>query len=119
MLNTAALAGLQSVAAYALTASCAIVRDTEVSDGAGGQTPTPVTVATVACRISLTGGQMPAERELAARLQVAAPYTVRVPAGTDVRETDRIVSDGRTYQVVGVIAPTWEVVRKAICEEVL
>lgn len=101
-----------------LADSCQIQRPTLASDAAGGQTESWATVTTVACHVAPTGSQA-AERLIAERLTSDVPWTIRLPFGTDARATDRIVSGGRTYEVIAPLSPrTDEVVVKTLCRQV-
>lgn len=92
-----------------LTDTCVIRRVTNTPDDAGGLSESWADAATVACRI----GQ-PSSREYAAAGRTAeeSDAVIRLPAGTDVRGADRIVTGGVTYEVGGpVIAVTDELIR--------
>lgn len=98
MLTTTQTTDLRATQQGALTRSCQIQRPTATSDGAGGQTTTTATVATVPCAYrqrDLSVG----ERELAGRLGVGTLLTLTVPWGTDLRNVDRVLVDGRTFEV--------------------
>lgn len=72
---------------------CTIARSVTASDGAGGQTSDWQTVATgVPCRLAAASG-LPgrsAESRVADRLLDATTHLVTFPAGTDVRNDDRV-----------------------------
>lgn len=96
---------------------CGIVRDIHTSNGAGGQSSTPATVAIVACRVSpLTDTIRNPEIAAAERVIPTAPWIVTVPAETDVRETDRIFHAGDELEVAAVLGPrSWEIGRRVVC----
>lgn len=115
-MNAATLARLQRVAEANMNLSCAVRRATLVSDGMGNSTSTWATAATVDCRRLSTLSQ--AEQVIAGRLAISRPWIVQTPAGTDVRETDRLVIGSDTLEVVHVGQSSWEAVRRVLCREV-
>lgn len=119
-LTAADVAGMRSTLDASLPDSCAIVRDTLASDGAGGQVATPVTVATIACRIGpVTAIARDLEAITSGEVQARGSWVVTMPAGTDVTERDRITSAGVTYEIVAVPAPrSWEIGRRVLCRVV-
>ena len=112
MLTADELTGMRETQALALPDTATITRPTRVSDGAGGFTTTPATVATAACRAArsrpreILGG----EREV-----TLADWTLTFPYGTDVQAGDTVTSSGRTFQVIGILAGSWETARRAYC----
>lgn len=74
------------------------------------------TETTVAGRITTTR-QTSQEREIADQVQPQTTYTVRVPFGTDVRETDRLVIAGRTYEVLGVLRESYPTIQRLVVME--
>jgi hypothetical protein len=90
--------------------SAAISRSVLSDDGAGGRLTTWTTVtASVDCRLTkvslrdvqrLAGSQ--AYSELTERIDVAKMVRVVFPAGTDVRNDDRITVSSISYQVMDV-----------------
>lgn len=116
VLSSARLGRMREVAERTMVDSCAIRRQVEASDGQGGTTATWSTVATVACRVAPVG-RTPAERTVAEQVQADTLWTVTLPAETDVRPSDRIVSDERTYHVVKALHRTYEIERRVICEK--
>lgn len=86
-------------------------------------TQTPVTVATVDCRLSPITA---AERVVGDQALADATWYVVLPAGTAVTEKQRIIVTGETLGdewtetllVVGVPAPrAYEVMRKVLCKD--
>lgn len=117
MISTEAMASLRTLASRALPETVAVLRNTPVADGYGGQTDVWAEYATVQGRVSLTG-QRPDERAIADKVQAAVTYTLSLPAGTDVEPRDRLGLSGRVFEVVGVLKPTWEVTRRVVAVEV-
>lgn len=102
-LGTQEWADIRSTAQAALTDSCQIQRAVKTSDGAGSESLSWSTVATVAAKISTpTGGYI---GEMASRLSEQASFQVSLPNGTDVRVTDRLVIDSQTLTVQAVYDP--------------
>jgi head-tail adaptor len=119
MLTTADLTAMRTALEASLPDTATISRLTRTADGAGGYTEAWATTGSaVACRVSPTGSQA-AERQVAAKLAAVAPWTVTLPAETDVTTSDRILTGGRTLQVEAVMAPrSWEVSRRVMCQEI-
>jgi SPP1 family predicted phage head-tail adaptor len=80
--------------------TCTIQRATTAADAYGHAVETWAAVATVVCRIlqlQRTLGSLIAEQEKGRTF-----YTLVVPYSADLRDGDRIVSGGVTYQVIQV-----------------
>jgi hypothetical protein len=95
----------QDLAAALLPDTCLVYRDTP------GRSPSgqPIVVAdpsprTIACRVSPAGGGLH-ERAVAERLIDVNSWDIAVPAGTDVVESDRIVYQGVTFEILAVQGP--------------
>jgi head-tail adaptor len=112
-LTDAEIDSMQAVGDAHLAGTAVIQRATAVSDAGGGGSLTWANVGTVSARFApvistgttnedVQGGRMTAEVD----------SIVTVPAGTDVRVTDRLVSGG-TFEVTNVRSPqTWEINRR-------
>ncbi len=118
MLTTSEISAMRAAVAESLTVSAQIQRKTLATDSAGGYTESWSVQATVNCRIA-PAGTSPSERVIAERVSAVAPWMITLPASTDVRPDDRIVAGGRVYQVVSVLAGTFEVARRVLCSEVI
>lgn len=119
MLTAAEITSMRSVQALALPDSCIISRDTIASDGRGGVTRTPATVATVDCRLAVGGGQATEEID-AERLRNESSWIITVAQGTDVRDGDRIVIGSRSFEVLKARAHgAWEMARQVTCIEIV
>lgn len=117
MISADALSGMRATAELALPDTCQVQRATKASDGAGGFTEVWATVATVACRLSPSGG---AEKIIAEKLSQVNPVTITVPVGTSVQTGDRIVVRGRIFEFQALTdRGAWGIVRKLICVEIL
>jgi len=90
--------------ATVLPSTVTLSRPTTASDGLGGRSSVFAPVDTYAARITPMNNQQ-AEEEVGARLSNGTVYRVALPAGTDVRSTDRITYDGTAYSVEAVRAP--------------
>lgn len=87
-----------------LTASCRIDPATD-TDTANGPTQSWPSGSTVACALT-TPSSLPARSAgLIAILPEERGYLVALPYGTAITPADRIVSGGRTYEVIGVDKP--------------
>lgn len=113
-LSTEDLAAVRTEANAFLPDTAEIQRRTVVDDGAGGRTETWSTVATVRVRLAPGGGGR--EGSTGSRVVAEAPYVARLPQGTDVREVDRLVISGVTYQVIAVEGRSWEIYKTAALE---
>lgn len=51
-------------------------------------------------------------------IRVREIAVLKLPAGTDVRETDHVVIGGKTWNVVGVERREWEIYRVSNLEEI-
>jgi hypothetical protein len=100
-----------------LPETCDIRRPVSVADGYGAQTLTfPASGSAAACRLGAPRSQQ--ERVIADRLSPLSAYTVTLPAGTDVLETDNIVTDSRTLRVVGIMRDSYETAVRVVAAEV-
>lgn len=109
---------MQLAAEAALPDLAQVQRVTRTPDGSGGFSTTWATVVTAACALAPADARPP-ETETAARLATTAAWTITLPAGTDVRAADRIVSGGRTFELTAPAAPrSWELTRRVSATEV-
>lgn len=107
----------QAIIARTLTASAQISRVTRVADGSGGQTDTYAVVATLPCSYSVSGIR-PLERENATQIRSIVVWNFVFAAGTDIQFTDRILVDGRTFEVVSHRTGSIELATRVICMEI-
>lgn len=114
-MNAVTLARLRRVANRNMNETATVSRVARTSDGMGGWTESWTTAGTLACRRVSTLSQ--AEQRIAERLTVVRPWMVQVPAGSDVRETDRLVLGSDTLEVVHVGRSSWEAVRRMLCSQ--
>ena len=94
-----------------------VLRLTQVSDGAGGNTDAYAEAAEYPCSYSpfpIT----PVERESATQARSMSAWKFIFPAGSDVRPTDRLQADGRLWEVVEAIAGSREIQRAVLCWEI-
>lgn len=95
-----------------------ILRRVQVSDGMGGQTDTYGVVATLPCTFA-RGGAMPRERENTYTVQVISTWVFVFAARTDIRTTDRIVCQGRLFEVVSGGYGSYEIATRPVCIEIV
>ena len=96
-----------------------IVRRTFTKAAGGGDTETLQTVATlVPCRIRVAGKRA-TEKDVADRPADQSRWTVTMPRGTDIVPFDRILVDGRTFDVRSVGDESYEPEQSALCVEVV
>jgi SPP1 family predicted phage head-tail adaptor len=117
MLSAGQLASMRSTLNASLPDTAAVHRDTLSSDSAGGYTTSAATVATVACRVSPSGGR---ESVVAGKVDAVSTWTITLPALTDVTAKDRLIVGSRTFEVAAVLDPrSWEIGRRVLCVEIL
>lgn len=94
-----------------------IYRRTQVPDATGGFTDTFTASFTVNCSFAAQG-ITPQEREGTFTVQAITVWRFVFPAGTDVRQTDRIICQGRTFEVTSSASGSVEVAKRVICTEI-
>lgn len=112
LLDTADVAAMRAEMAAALPDTCQIARPLRLPDGAGGFSETYTVIATVPCRIASMG-----QTQTAARSGSAASWTVGLPAGTDVRESDRIVYGARKFEIGSILKFPHDLSVLLLCSE--
>jgi hypothetical protein len=116
MLTDAELGKMRAEQVKTMLDTATIGRRILQSDGAGGTTETFTQEESV-CRIAASTNQ-PDYQMFAAAVNEAQLWRITFPAGTDVRKEDQILANGRTFEVLGVMAPaTFETARVTICVE--
>ena len=116
MLNDAELDKMRSEQRKTMLDTATIGRRILASDGAGGTTETFTQEESV-CRIAASSNQ-PDYQMFGGVVNEAQLWRITFPALTDVRKTDQVMCNGRTFEVVGVMAPaTFETARVTICVE--
>lgn len=118
MLDPRQLAALQAAATALLDIpGCVIQRRAPESDGLGSQTDNWTTVATLACGLAKPSAQI--MQQYAARIGAQQAWTVRLPAGTDVRVDDQLVVSGLTLRVQAALNPaSYSVSQRVLASEV-
>lgn len=100
-----------------LHAEAIILRKSSVSDSAGGFNDTYASIGTFPC--SYARHQVsPFEREATVSVQMVALFNFVFEAGTDIRPTDRIVTDNRTFEVVSGAAASIVLVTRVVAQEI-
>ena len=108
----------QTIIARTLTATAQISRLTQTPDTSGGMTDTYTSVMTLPCSYSMSGIR-PLERESATQVRSIVVWNFVFEAGTDIRFTDRILVDGRTFEVVSSRTGSIELATRVICMEIV
>lgn len=117
LLSTAEIASMRTTLNRTLPDSATIERDTDVSDGSGGQTVTTATTGPFACRVAVPSGQ---EQVIAGKLDAVGIWTITLPAGTDVAARDRIIVGSRTFAVTLPLRPrSWQLSCRVLCTETI
>ncbi len=117
--TAADLAWMQSSVAGLRPTTCVISRHTQVADNWGGTTTTWVNLATTTCRV-MARTQIVTEAVTEARLNNNVRWMLAFAPGTDVTNYDRVLAQGITYEVAGVLGPkTHEIERLVDCVVVI
>jgi hypothetical protein len=111
------LSRVQTVITRTFTAEATVLRKSSVSDGAGGSVDSYAAVGTYPCSFS-PPMISPLERETAFGIQAVGPWVFRFPAFTDIRPTDRLVVDDRTFEVVSPTVGSIEIMVRVNCQEI-
>jgi hypothetical protein len=97
------------------TATIQDPQGTPVSDGQGGVTYTPATIATEACRVAPINLAR-AEAMFGGQFRDVIPYEIALPVTTQAQESYRLIVAGVTYEIVALWrGGTYQTVTKAIC----
>jgi hypothetical protein len=108
MLSTAELASMKAEGLRAMPDTAMILRPTIVNGPGGAEQTYPSTGPTTVCRLSasvLSGGS---EQLAAGQLVGTMGYSLTVPPGTDIKNSDRILCQGTTFEVIsGKRAASW------------
>lgn len=120
LMSAGRLGILRARAEAALPERATIRRATMAADGRGGQTLSWATVATdVPARLAAASTRVRTEMALAGKAAFLSPWTITLPAGTDVGVRDRIVIDARQFEITLVSTISYEVARRVAATEVL
>ncbi len=119
MLTTAEVTSMIACVTDSLPDTAIISRRTLSVDTRGGQTASWATVSTVTCRLSPIKLIRGAEVEENGAEHDVESWLVTLPANTDVRPTDRVVINTRTFEIVGGAGQqSWELFTGLRCQEV-
>lgn len=100
MLSQYRIQSLRELAESYMPSTCEILRKTRTSDGMGDYTETEAVAATVKCRLKGVSGS---EHVIAGQVKAEVSGVVLLPAATDIRATDRLRIEGKTYEVAAVV----------------
>lgn len=120
MLTGAELTDMREEAELALPDVCVVQARTLTSDGQGGRTEAYATSVTTTCRVS-PAGQTTQGNEVTRGdgTKALADWIVTLPYSTSVAQTDRLLVNGVTYEVLGVKAPRgWEITRRVLARTI-
>lgn len=110
---------LRTLADQFLPDVCSVQRYTETHTGEGTVQTWADHLTGVACRVSPlasgTGEALGADASLSAVSQ----WTVWTEAGIDVTVKDRVIYQGRTFEIARVGARSYEIQRELICREIV
>lgn len=103
MLSAAELAAMRVVQTAALPGTAVIERCTLASDGMGGYDQTWAAAGTVAARLYPQNTRVVAESVMGgAQVISETRWFVTLPVGSTVTAADRLVIDGRSWEVMSV-----------------
>lgn len=100
MLSEADLAGMQATQNGAMDLTGTRRRVAQTNDGHGGFTEAVTDVANIPCNLGNPSGET--ERVMASKLTDQAYWYLTVPVGTDVKNGDLWVIDGKVYRIIHV-----------------
>lgn len=109
---------LRNAAAGFRPDTCTIQRATETSDGDGTSASWATLASGVTCRLSRIGQGGNEALGAGGAVRAIGQRRIKLPAGQDVRASDRIVTGGVTYEVVDVPKISNETERTAVCREI-
>ncbi len=122
LLSNAELARLRADLARLLPDTAVIYAASTSTDGAGGVTETwaPVSGGTVSCRVDpLTRRRSDNVIQAASRQSLAVDYQITLPYDAPIAAHRRIVTGGRTYDVVQLASEhSWSVSRRVLAARV-
>jgi len=98
-------------------ASATIMRSTPTVDSQGSPIDSYLDVGTYPCSFGRNPTR-PLERENQPRIQAIAYWVFVFARAVDVRATDRIVADDRTFEVVNAEVGSADTVRRVMCMEI-
>lgn len=122
IVTTSQLAMMRAVAERALPGTAAIHRRTLTTDNVGGWADSYSSVGTVACRLAFQGTKTEptlVDMEEGGTVKTEQRWIITLPYGTDIRETDRIVTGGSTFVVIsGMETRSYELTRRVLVKKV-
>lgn len=119
LIGDAELASMQTEGLRSMTSVATVLHKVSVEDTQGGFTETYPTAGAAQYPCSYARYQARSyEREDQPRVQLVADWTFRFPLEADIRPTDRLLADGRTFEVVDPGIGTYAIVRQVLCLEI-
>jgi hypothetical protein len=118
VISAAELESMQDTVAQTFTSTATVLRKVTVDDTQGGTTDSyPNTGLTYPCSYGRYPVR-PVERENQPLLQLVTEWNFIFPLSADIRPTDRLLVDSRTFEVVDANAGSRDIVRRATCLEI-
>jgi head-tail adaptor len=96
-----------------LPGTAIIQTKTKTSDGQGGETWAYAASGTVDARLAAENTQ-PRSGEIASRSATATSWVLTIPAATTITNTDRVVFDSITYEVLSIMTRTPEEIARRV-----
>lgn len=109
---------LTEMALRFLRAPCVVSRPTTSRDGAGGQSKTLEQIEATVGRLEEITSSADVPDVIAEKLGARQPYRFSLPPTSQVRPGDRLVIDGRAFDVLTRSKPTDAVLVRGLCVEV-
>lgn len=114
MLGSGELSSLRSGASLLLTQTATIVRRATQDDGMGGMTEVwAPTGAPVSCRVVY--GSPGEAKLLAEKVTESAGCSVYVLFDADVTKSDRLIINGTTYEIHGILMSDPIITKRCVC----
>jgi hypothetical protein len=101
-----------------MNTTATIYRRSTVSDTSGGGTDSYAVILTNVPCAYFRSLVTPRENENTITVQTLVFWNFVFPAGTTILATDRIVSDGRTFEVTSSASGSMEVAKRVFCTEI-
>jgi hypothetical protein len=108
VISAAELASMQSTVATSFGSTVAIQRNV------GGTWTTVATVSGTFAHAPILPQENPSQTQ---RLYIDDRWRFLLPAGTDVRFGDRLITGGRTFEVIQIPIPALEFARMVVTQE--
>lgn len=121
MISTAELTSMRATVTSVLTDTATIQTRSSANDGAGNAVETYAGTATIACRLRFASGNKPSspKQRSGEQMQPQQLWIVTLPYNASVNETDHLIINGTTYEVVTANEQrSLELCQRVLCKRV-